>query len=1559
MKDKVFILPVNSTTFQVENYSTSDSDLISQVEIDTEFSNSTDYIEYYVYDGDKNLLFPSNTQELLTYNVKDGHIFIDPKQDLNKLEFNEGDYFINYNFYRKHLSSSIQENYYIEEISSDRTEIRLNSNTIDNIEVSSSTNDFISYRNSKDHFVDFYLNFGSNNLIISNNVKLDQTNEDDFSVLIKLYEPLPTDIEKKTKCWVVESISSAKTYQVRFPVPIFEPEDFRFIAGPNLSLNIKDESGVSSKEYSYDTLVNSTITSSTSQIQSLLNEKGIKINVNYEDFSNYVHFSSAQVRLENFYYKAGLIERYTNQISLLDSGITDLTTSEFSSSKTTFEIQIDNIIDNFDSYEYFLYYNSGSDYSYPKSNTQPPYNLYSTSSIEVRDWLGNSDPTEPNYGGLLLSASNYDESNQDYLKYTIPEFLRDDPNNAQYDLFIDMLGQHFDGIWVYTKDIVNKFNADNRLDYGISKDLVADSIRDFGIKLYSNNFNTDDLYKAFLGLTPSGSTFPYENSMDYFPVSPGSEYIDTQISASDNIIPLDDANKRLYKRIYHNIPYLLKTKGTIAGLRALITSYGIPDTILKINEFGGKNKTDKQSWDYKENIFNYALEVNKDSYFSSSLTPNTDFSTSNPETIQFRFKTPGIPTSSTYQCLFAPDFPNFLVIEYTGSSYVSGSHSGSIADPYNEYGTIKWIDGYNPEINVSAYLPIFNGEWWSIMLTADATTTSLSVANSIDNKIGFSSYDSEDRYSDFYHFANNATFPYPQNFQLSGQSYKPFSGSIQEIRYYSSIINTSSFKDFVLNPLSFNVNGSTTSDELIFRADLGSLSPTSSRESIHPKVTGSWDITSSFANGDSSFFVKNPTFVSNKEYVHQNQPFQGIKNKVNSRINVFENEIPEGDTLSSKRSIQQHSYTTQSTTPDADYLEVAFSPTNQINDDITAELGNFNIGDYIGDPRVLSSQLGSYPDLSTLRELYFQKYKSSYDVKDFIRLIKFFDNSLFKMIKDFTPSRTNLTSGVVVKQHTLERSAYKPVLPTFSDVTLSGSVKSFPRGYNTGSGDVSQQNYESGSSIYRVDGGTVGIFERYNGLSSYPSGSEGNGPNNRFDLTQSWDEDSPSIVGDPKYRRDDQREFYNGEFSQSSHVKIQRGLNLGEDDPCYPYTNWENVPELLYRLEFLSGSDEMYRIDTYTPPEPVLLTEFERSNINTTLPVCTGSFEEDGFDLFGDLSEQNCIVNNNGPACINVSTESFYFVENSITNIVVGSVAHSDSAGEGLFNGTNTQDVPLWWGIKPSGSVFNTKAIKIDNTGSVIDVRRCKGQLPNTQYFQSSSYQNSCYSYTIMNFQNPEQQADVYWTYYTCSTGLQVTETIPFGIATRCLANSDQTTSGGIVSGGTVTCGSGGGTTTLIASASTSPTVDPEHIFREYTLSNNPGCWIYYSSSIETTTPLQTVTGTCGSTPEPTIEAILLGFSSYSANNACGSSGTTVYYADSDQLNLASTIYDDEDGEFTAAQGFYSNGVIVRYMINGVLGAIASCTGGTNLGDGEIQNDDNDGVNDDVDPYLGDPDLNP
>ena len=109
------------------------------------------------------------------------------------------------------------------------------------------------------------------------------------------------------------------------------------------------------------------------------------------------------------------------------------------------------------------------------------------------------------------------------------------------------------------------------------------------------------------------------NITSSYPAASGFEYVDTKISASNDIVPLDDVNKQLYKRIYHNIPYLLKTKGTITGLRALITSYGIPDTILRINEFGGKDRVSTKDWDLKQINLIMLIALDRSTYFSSSF----------------------------------------------------------------------------------------------------------------------------------------------------------------------------------------------------------------------------------------------------------------------------------------------------------------------------------------------------------------------------------------------------------------------------------------------------------------------------------------------------------------------------------------------------------------------------------------------------------------------------------------------------------------------------------------------------------------------------------------------------------------------------------------------------------------------------------------------------------------------------------------------------------------------------------------------------------------------------
>ena len=71
---------------------------------------------------------------------------MDPQKNLENSGYDLGTYNILYAFYRKRLSSNLAEKYFISNISSDRTEIRLDSNIIPNDIIISSTNEFIQYR---------------------------------------------------------------------------------------------------------------------------------------------------------------------------------------------------------------------------------------------------------------------------------------------------------------------------------------------------------------------------------------------------------------------------------------------------------------------------------------------------------------------------------------------------------------------------------------------------------------------------------------------------------------------------------------------------------------------------------------------------------------------------------------------------------------------------------------------------------------------------------------------------------------------------------------------------------------------------------------------------------------------------------------------------------------------------------------------------------------------------------------------------------------------------------------------------------------------------------------------------------------------------------------------------------------------------------------------------------------------------------------------------------------------------------------------------------------------
>ena len=1193
MAEIVNISQLDPQTFELQDYSQQDTSLIIATDVFDTFDPTIDHIEYFIYDLNGNILYV-NDNSYPAYSLLNNNLVIDPEADLKNQGFTEGSYNTLYNFLRNRLASSYESRYYISQISPDRTEVRLDTTSISNADVLTSTTEFIDYRVSSSVFIDFYLDFGNNNLVIANNILLDPTDPLNPTVLIKLYEPLPQDFDINSQCWVVETISNPVAYNINITQTFDFLDEGIPLQGPNLNISLKDQINNSTPYYNYSSLTSNNSTLGTGsfqyQINSILAEKGLEINLDYSNYSDFIFFGSAQVQLENFYYKLSLLEQYQYSASI--AGPSTISTY-VSSSNNIWLNKINEIITGFSGYEYYLYYESGST-SWPKINSNYPYVNAGANSVAGLAFLTSQ----------TVIASLYDEENNNRLINAIPSYLREDPSNDQYQLFVDMVGQNFDSVWVYIKDVTNKFNADNRLNYGVSKNLVADILRDLGVKIYQNNFSTNDLYSALLGVTPLGSLYNLPYTTGSLPTPEGYEYINTYITASatGSLMPTYDINAEVYKRIYNNLPYLLKKKGTPEGLRALITLYGVPDTILRINEFGGKDKN-PNTWDYWQDEFNYAFSVSKNGSIRVPFTASSaPYGTTYPNSIEFRFKTTGLPTASiSYsQSLWKHTTANLgVVLEYTGSAYTSGSYSGSIIDPYYQYANLKFISG---SASSSVYLPFYNGGWWSVMVNKDNSNVYTLYAKDKNydgedgNIIGFQASSS---LSGANTWAVSGSLVFGSGSVLAGKTYTAFSGSYQEIRYYNVPLSESAFNAYVMNPNSIEgntINGAQSSkNSLFFRLSLGGELYTSSL-SIHPGITGSTPVTQSFINNSSSAtFSGSYSFISNYEVSYYDQVPAGIQNPVSQKIqnknivlpftssNTNYTNIPNNQVLSPFTSVQQTIPISSSYTANVDYLEVAFSPQNEINEDINDSIGYFNIGELIGDPREVPSRNTSYPLLDALRNEYFTKYTANYNIWDYIRLIKYFDNSLFKMIQDFIPAHTSAATGIVIKQTLLERNRYpqpqaniqtsqsyygsgsNPNIAwdtqiSFEDITITASIKGIPGLLDGQKIYTSSTQYES-FPIETTIGSQGGVMPEFLGTASTDL---------YVNITQSYNITTLTPVGYVTTLHDDKSEFFNGELSGST-IIVDDG-NLTDPD-CLPYLH-PSTTETLYKPIFYK-SDQM------------------------------------------------------------------------------------------------------------------------------------------------------------------------------------------------------------------------------------------------------------------------------------------------------------------------------------------------------------------------------------------------
>jgi hypothetical protein len=1292
------LLPINPNILFFEGYELSDQSIIPNKNIISTFVPFEDKVEYWIYDFNKNLV--AGKYDFLDYNLVQNPssnnendtttIELSPINDLFNFGFDTGQLFTIYNFVKYQLSSTPDNRYFISEISSDRTEIRLKSNNISNDDIFSSFQQLRQELDSSEFFDEFYINFGENKFYIGVNIEIDIT-QNVYTVLVKLYNALPLNFNLKDEIYIFTKAAESVGYQIEYPGVIDIPTNIKFIQGPNINLEVKDFINNSTELKSKSELLSTNSLISRDNLINILNRKGVTItpNYSYDTFHEFVNFSSAKKRIENFVEKVKQIQIYENDITLL-STITGSTSQSFEviKNKTSTYSNIENIIKNFDGYEYFLYYDTGSS-SYPKLTSNFPYTLYPTTDTTVLEWLGSDIENSQYYGGIILSASLYDKNNQNWLYYTIPEFIRENDSNDQYIEFSNMVGQHFDEVWLYTKEISEKLNSTNDINDGIPLELASDVIASLGYNNFNNNYNNQDNFISLIGEN-SGSYVPSTGSeliTNYIAVNNGEElfqygnFINQNISSSFPYA-IDKVSKEIYKRLYHNMAYLTKKKGTISGLRQLINIWGIPNTILRINEFGGKNKDNINDYDLWYNRYSYAFTSIPSQTIQSRATALIDWKPLQknyiiegeeivPDCIQFRFKASKTPENSFTQSLLvkksdgvesSPEFDFGIGLYYDPP--ITGSYSGSTTSEYKDWGVMRFIisgsvaDG-GDAISNDIYLPFFDGEWWSVMLQRNThisasnntqnTTYTLYTKNKTyngwdGNQIGFEgsasivSNISTSINEAWNKFGNGTQFDscwlggswYGNNIGGVSLGGNVFSGSFQEFRYYSSPLPEAIFNDYVMNPESIEgieITGLSSSFSILnFRAPLGNelestfISPSISGGlsdfiSVHPSIVGSPDsgigegnllTTQSFFYGTSSndprskYYVLYsasaailPYSVPNTEVYFLDQPAVGVRNRVSNKIQIQESQSF-GNTLSSLKSIQQNYQINQNYTENINNLEVSFSPQNEINDDIIQTFGYGIISDVLADPRVILSSEDHYPGLRLIAKEYFEKYTKG-NIYDYLRLIKYFDNSIFKAIKNYVPARTSVSTGIVIKQHLLERNKIKPV--QISELT---KISATPEGGNNTSINLKNLELTSSIKVGSFDGGTGGSVEKFNYLDSsflIESGpNQGNSYTTPFDNiinTQSWSNNIDTVLGTVGVIENEQKEFYDGEYSGSKLTATTQLLfnnpftKLSTKEPLYSASifnigmrDYYSVPEDTV-FEIIEGAPSLFDARVY------------------------------------------------------------------------------------------------------------------------------------------------------------------------------------------------------------------------------------------------------------------------------------------------------------------------------------------------------------------------------------------
>jgi hypothetical protein len=937
-------------------------------------------IEFHVYSGDtwitgnhridlqpKNQVSFTDPATNINYNLPAVPWQVNLFNEFNKLNIQKGQYRIAINFFTNLIGSYESQKLKIDEISPDRTELRLRAIDPDDSEFLEQITNYIqsvgnavTRLSSTESYRTLLVNFSRNQTaLFTNSVVIGEY------VYVKLYEPLADDIEKDFKCWIVEE--QRPTYIDRVTLETFGlgiTEPTRKLAGPNWDASDRASTSTDTGLKNWNDILGSSVSTSQQLVDSVFSGSlsGIDLNIDYSDFNNFVFYSSATERVKNFKYKIGLIEYYDSQLNTLGSisGSTAITNiQEFTNLKNT-------LIGGFDEFEKYLYYESSStpftydlpladpNVSYltgsyidpwPKTTTSRPHTLYSSTSSIAQTW----------YSTLLDNADIYDRANYNALINGVPLYLRTNPDNEGLETFIHMLGQHYDIIYTYIRNVSKIYSRDEHPKYGVPNELLYSVAKQFGWSLTDGN-QYKDLWEYVLGTNEAGIPITGSNTV------------------GDASLPGKDMTYHIWRRIVNNLPGLLKSKGTKRSVKALLSCYGIPQSMISINEYGGPRI--ERPPVYEKLNFDYALDLINNT--NGTVTVDYDQPIN---TVELRFRTDNVltnPALPSTMNLFSVD-SNDVTLDFTRGTL----------------GTIQ-INGTS-----SADIEMFDGGWLNVLLRS-GSNASLEV---VAKKSKYGKIVAAVSASATASFASTGTVT------LGGTgSGARLQGQLQELRLWSSSLQDAPFNNHTKAPAAYDANVDAY-DELVFRLPLTEKTNHTTAvtmSGVEPNLSG---ISASFAS-----WTNAEPYDSIEEIYYYDGISLAAGTFDDNKIRLEDNELI--GTLDVKTRAERSQF--DKAPLDSNRLGVYFSPQTMIDEDIIAQLGFTELDSYIGDPSQQYER--SYPDLIEAAQSYWKKYETKNDINAYIKIFTLFDLSFFKQLDQLLPARADKITGLLIQPNILERN---------------------------------------------------------------------------------------------------------------------------------------------------------------------------------------------------------------------------------------------------------------------------------------------------------------------------------------------------------------------------------------------------------------------------------------------------------------------------------------------------------------------------------------------------------